>query len=215
VLGSNALLKLFTLDSKVYGLPRKQDIDKVAAAVGRSANEITFEILSREAEKLARMVKDEIDSQPVFWPPLNDAYKKWKDKMGLNTDMNKATESYYDAIRVQEIRNDLGQFSGFRRAIEGSSFTIRVGLPYQRHPGIDGTLKDDGNEIYYTDLANILEYGTDKIPARPHWVPTYQRWRATHARTIRARITRMAVVAFQKHFRKAIIPASKGIKPPK
>lgn len=210
MLGSNTLINLFTLSSRTFGVPEDK-LDKVGAAISRSAHEIAFEVLHAEAEKLARMVKEEIDAQPPVWPDLNPAYKKWKEKMGLNTDMLKATEEYYNSISVQEVRNSLGQFSGFRSISDTVGFSIRVGVPYSRHPGLDPD-EDDSENIKFTELAEILEYGTEHIPARPHWSTAYQRWRSQHARSIRARITSLFVRQFHKLFRDSIVPEGKARK---
>lgn len=211
MLGSNAIFDFLTLDSRIYGLANSRLLEKVARSVQKSIHEISYDILSKEAEKLARMVKEEINAQPPAWPPLNEDYRKWKDKMGLYTDMLKATGAYYDAIAVQETRNNMGQFAGGKTIRDTTAFTIRVGVPYKNHPGLDDDSEKEG-ALKYIELAEILEYGTDKIPARPHWMPTYRRWKSQHARTIRARIMSIAVRRFQKVFKQSIVTKNKARK---
>ncbi len=216
MLESNSLNTILTLDSRIYGLARTTAIDKVAVAVSRSAHEITFDVLTHEAEKLARMVKEEINTQRPDWPPLNADYKDWKERIGLNTDMLKATEAYYDSISVQEIRNAAGQFASVSSVLQSpSEFTIRVGVPFRKHPGLSEEEGSNEKGIRYDQLATILEFGTDVIPARPHWMPAYQRWRAQHARSIRARIMSLAVRKFKKDFKAALTPRSQARRLPR
>lgn len=205
-------LNFLTLDSRVYGLPFKKDIDRTARAVKKSAHQITFDILYHEAEKLARMVKEEINTQPATWPPLNEAYKDWKGRTGLNTDMLKATEAYFDSISVYEVRNDMGQFSSSTSIEKSSTFTIRVGVPLTRHPGLGGPEDEGKKNPRYTELAHWLEFGTDKMPARPHWAPAYSRWRSRHVRTVKARITSLLLRKFRQDFRRHLIKPSQAKK---
>lgn len=186
---------LFTLRSSVigaYDLPRML---KMAEHINDEINEITTEVLLREAEKLARMVKEEINFQPPAWPELNKKYKDWKDKMGLNTDMLKATEAYWNAIAVQEKRDSRGRFTAYGD-LNDPIFSIRVGLPFTKHPGFQEEGSDEAENLRYDQLAAILEYGTEHIPARPHWAPAYRRWRSQHLRSVKARIVSLAVRKF-------------------
>lgn len=207
--GSSQLRRLLTISSSVYGLPVER-LARVAAEVSKAAHEITFDILMAEAEKLAQMVRDELNAQPPTWPELNVAYLKWKERMGLNTDMLKATEAYYNAIAVQEIRNSSGQFSSFN-SDTSKGFSIRVGAPYTKHPGLDPEA-DNSNAPRFTDLATWLEYGTEHMPARPHWSPAHRRWKARHARTVKARLMSIVARRFKKLFRRDIVDSRRAKK---
>lgn len=208
MLGSNALVDFLRIESKTYGIFTEKQLTKITKALKKSAHEIAYDVLSAEADKLARMVKEEIQAQPPAWPPLNDAYKNWKAKVGLNTDMLRATDAYYNAIAVQEIRNEKGQFASAGGIGDTTHFSIRVGVPYTEHPGLDedDNQREKDKNITYLELAEILEYGTESIPPRPHWMPTYRRWKSQHARSIKARIKSLVVRRFARDFRNVIVP---------
>lgn len=209
---SLSINSLFTIDSRVYGLTLKSDVDKVSKAIAKSAQQITFDVLHAEAEKLARMVREEIDAQPATWQPLNPTYLKWKERVGLNTDMLKATENYYNSIAVQEVRNHLGRYTAAVGAKNVPRFTIRVGVPLTKHPGLGDADDKDTPKIRYTDLAAILEFGNEHMPARPHWGPAYRRWRAQHARSVKARIMSLLMRKFRSDFKAHITKPSKARK---
>lgn len=213
MLGSNALVDFLTIQSKTYGIFSESQLNRITRDLKKSAHEVAYEVLSAEADKLARMVKEEIQSQPPAWPPLNEAYKRWKEKVGLNTDMLRATDAYFNAIAVQEIRNERGQFASAAAISDTTQFTIRVGVPYTEHPGLDEEeAGNDEKKITYLELAEILEYGTESIPPRPHWMPTYRRWKAQHARSIKARIKSLVVRRFARDFRNVIVTQRKAKK---
>lgn len=213
MLGSNALVDFLKIESKTYGVFTDGQLNKLTRAIKKSAHEIAYDVLSAEADKLARMVKEEIQAQPPAWPPLNEQYKRWKEKVGLNTDMLRATDAYYNAIAVQEIRNEKGQFAAASSIGDTTHFSIRVGVPYTEHPGLDDEgSQDDKKNITYLELAEILEYGTESIPPRPHWMPSYRRWKSQHARSIKARIKSLVVRRFARDFRNVIVPQRKAKK---
>lgn len=216
MLGSNAIFDFLRIDSRTYGIFTDKELQKVAKQVKKESHEIAYNILTAEAQKLADMVKDEIRAQPPAWPPLNQDYKKWKERVGLNTDMLRATDAYLDSIGIQETRNEKGQFASADAVGGTSHFSIRVGVPYLKHPGLDeedgGSRDKEKKELTYLELAEILEYGTESIPARPHWFPSYRRWRNQHARSIKARIKSLVVRRFRRIFQNVIIPAKKAKK---
>lgn len=198
-----ALNNLLTLKSKTYGVSTLTGLDKMVKEASKEAHQITFDVISKEAEKLARMVKEEIMAQPPAWPALQDNYVAWKKRVGLNEKMLLATEAYYNAIAVQEIRNEIGQFTSGASISKASEFSIRVGLPFKKHPGLseEGDEDSGGSSLRYDELASILEYGTEHIQPRPHWGPTYRRWKSQHARSVKARITSLLVRRMKKIFK--------------
>lgn len=191
-----AMNNLFTLRSSVMGVFDSAKLKAMSDDIHATVTEVTTEVLIREAEKLARMVKEEINFQSPAWPPLNEEYKKWKDKMGLDTDMLKATQAYWNAIAVQEKRDSRGRFTSYSDVTD-PIFSIRVGLPFSNHPVLQeeegGSVSDNKEGLRYDELAAILEYGTERIPARPHWAPAFRRWKSQHLRTVKARITSLVV----------------------
>lgn len=185
----------------MYGILDDPKLKKMAEFLVEDIHEITYNIVMDEAEKLARFVKEEINAQPPDWPPLSTAYRAYKERVGLNTDMLKATEAYWNAIAIQETRNNKGQFASAMSLGTGTAFSVRVGLPFKKHPGLQETTEDNDTNLRYDELAAILEYGTEHIPARPHWGPAYRRWKSQHARSIKARITSIAVRRFNAHLK--------------
>jgi hypothetical protein len=94
---------------------------------------------------------------------LNEQYLQWKIRMGYDRRILIRTGDYLDAITV------VRQGRGARVDIDTSARTM--------------------NNIPMTLLAKWLEYGTRKMPARPHWRPTslwaQRTWRATVDQEIR------------------------------
>lgn len=201
--------KLFTIDSRMYGAPTKKELDRIGKAITKDPLKVSFQILSLEATKLADFVRAEINAQPSRWPPLNEKYVEWKDRMGLSPEMMKATQDYINAIGVQEMRKSDGKFTNFTKLGEGEAFTIRVGLPYREHKGLDE--EGDKENIKLMDLANIHEFGTDKIPARPHWGPAHRRWLVTSKYVSRA-IMRKVAKDLAKHIKAATVPKNRAKK---
>ena len=137
--------KNLKMEAKRYGCV---DLKKFEEILEQIPTDIVFETCGEEAARVADMVRKEIDAQPFWWQPLNEAYKEQKDRAGLNTDMLKATEEYSESIGIQESQRGK------------KKFRIRVGVPNRRH---------ETSDINLNDLGAIHEYGTERIPRRPHW----------------------------------------------
>ncbi len=138
-----------------YGITDMKRFRKVLESV---PTEVMNRLLREDAERLADAVISEIQAQPSNWPPLNPDYLAHKLAVGLSPEMLKATEDYVGSIGVQRI------YKGKTRV------RIYVGVPNLDHR----TAK-----MNYNDLGRIHEFGTRKIPARPHWGPAYWKWKAS------------------------------------
>jgi hypothetical protein len=105
------------------------------------------------AEEFADDLKSLISRQLIAWVPLSANYKTRKRILGLDPRILIATGRYVNSI--QPIQQGDG------------SWVISVPEEPLR-PGSKHTLRD---------LARWLEYGTENMPARPHWRPAKNIWR--------------------------------------
>jgi hypothetical protein len=105
------------------------------------------------AAEFADDLKSIISRQLIAWVPLSPVYKKRKRILGLDPRILIATGRYVASI--QPVQQDDGSWV--------------VSVPDEPlRPGSKYTLKD---------LARWLEYGTETMPARPHWRPAQNVWR--------------------------------------
>jgi len=105
------------------------------------------------AEEFADDLKSIISRQLIAWVPLSSKYKTRKRVLGLDPRILIATGRYVNSI--QPIQQDDGSWV--------------VSVPEEPlRPGSKYTLRD---------LARWLEYGTQHMPARPHWRPAQNVWR--------------------------------------
>jgi hypothetical protein len=105
------------------------------------------------AQEFADDLKAIIERQMIAWMPLSGPYKSYKRRMGLDPRILIATGRYVNSIQP----------------IEQPDGTWLVSVPKEPlRPGSRYTLRD---------LARWLEYGTQNMPARPHWRPARNIWR--------------------------------------
>lgn len=105
------------------------------------------------AEEFADDLKAIITRQLIAWVPLNPKYVQRKRLLGLDPRILIATGRYVSSI--QPIPQPDGSWV--------------VGVPNE-------SLRA-GSKYTLQDLARWLEYGTQKMPARPHWRPARNIWR--------------------------------------
>jgi|DewCreStandDraft_5_1066085.scaffolds.fasta_scaffold24393_2 ribosomal protein S30 len=107
------------------------------------------------AEKMAERVKAHIEKQEprLKWKPLSKAYLRRKIRLGYDKRILIASGQYIDSIYVY--RSDKAYVVGVRPRI---------------HMGAKG-LSEGGMKMSL--LAKWLEFGTRKMPARPHWRPAF------------------------------------------
>ena len=105
------------------------------------------------AEEFADDLRMLISRQLIGWMPLSKEYKIYKRKMGLDPRILIATGRYVSSIQPVQQR-------------DGSWIVSVPDEPLRQ--GSKHTLKD---------LARWLEYGTQNMPARPHWRPAKNIWK--------------------------------------
>jgi len=111
-----------------------------------------------------------LKNQDLGWEPLTERYLRWKKRRGYSEKTLIRTATYFRAIAVEEQADGLGAFVGVKR-----------GVARERN----------GQDI--VDIAAFHEEGTDRIPARPLWQPTYEETR----HEVADRITRAALEALR------------------
>lgn len=103
------------------------------------------------AEKIADLTRTAVKEQrwKHKWKPLNPKYKAWKIRKGLDPRILIAYGYYINSIKVYRSNKD---------------WVVGVD-PFQIHPKTGIRMKK---------LARYLEYGTSRMPARPHWRPAFE-----------------------------------------
>ena len=123
--------------------------------VVESGNEIVEEIQQELLEEEATYIQSAIRAQEFDHEPLNPGYLVRKIFKGLDPRILMATTEYIDKIGVYEDPS-------------GSRY---VGIPDEKHEPPEG----GGPAVDLKDLAKWLEFGTIKMPARPHFGPVHRR----------------------------------------
>lgn len=105
------------------------------------------------AQEFADDLKQLIESQAFAWVPLSSGYAKRKQMLGQDPRILIATGRYVNALTpVQTPEGDWV-----------------VGIP--------ATPLSAGSRYTLQDLARWLEFGTQNMPARPHWRPAMTIWK--------------------------------------
>jgi hypothetical protein len=105
------------------------------------------------AAEFADDLKAILDRQLIAWVPLNKEYALRKRLLGLDPRILIATGRYVNSI--QPLQQPDGSWV--------------VGVPEEPLGA--------GSKYTLRDLARWLEYGTQRMPARPHWRPAKNVWR--------------------------------------
>ena len=108
------------------------------------------------AKEMAKEIRDKIYRQEfphVASAPLSPTYVAWKDRMGLDPRVLIATGKYVRAIGYVE-------------------------TPYGGIVGLVRKTRKGKKPLPYALLQRWLEYGTRKMPARPHWRPMMTEWKS-------------------------------------
>lgn len=103
------------------------------------------------AQVLADEVKRRLNGQLYSHVPLSPNYARWKAERGLDPRILIRTRRYLNHIGVQEVKFPRG-------------YGYRVGVP-------ENVMEEDGTPL--TVIMRTHEYGTERIPARPHWRPVF------------------------------------------
>lgn len=103
------------------------------------------------AQTLADEVKRRLKRQLYSHVPLSPDYQAWKSEKGLDSRILICTRRYLNHIGVQEIKFPRG-------------YGYRAGVP-------ENVTEKDGTPL--SIIMRTHEYGTKKVPARPHWMPVF------------------------------------------
>jgi len=131
--------------------------------------------LRKVATLLAESVQDTILYQINIKPPLSDAWLERKRREGYDLRILVMTQEYVDNISVIETPTPRSR---------GGTFEVSVGFPNKPHSRA---------KVAFAQLMLWLEYGTRKMPARPHWRPVWERFKVRmpqHAERIRIEVLR-------------------------
>lgn len=104
--------------------------------------------LKQQSEAIAKLVKDVIYQQLFKLHPLSHKYFMEKVRKGLDLRILIATGDYVKSIKV------------IRAEDKELGVIYQVGFPKRLHKT---------SKVTFEQLANWLEFGTKKMPARPHW----------------------------------------------
>ena len=111
----------------------------------------SFEVqMQEDGEFVLEKIKGHIEHQDLGWVPLSDKTVELK---GGSTTIYVETGTLLNSFSVRKVKSK----------VTGSTFFIGAS-PWKRHAPSGAKL---------SDLMIWLEYGTDKIPARPLIRPTY------------------------------------------
>lgn len=104
-------------------------------------------------------------------PGLNAEYSAWKQSKGFDERTLLRTHGYLNSLRLVSER------SGFTIYVDGVE-------PILEDPETGRTIAGRSRNSYAL-IAFWLEYGTQRMPARPHWEPTARRARARFPHVVR------------------------------
>lgn len=120
----------------------------------KKTNKIISDELKDSAEDIAETVRTIILKQQYKWVPLSERYLAWKKKKKLDQRILIATHEYVNSIQA------------IPKEKKGKTVAWSVG------PGHPDTIHKP-SKMRLHDLARLLEYGTRRMPARPHWRPAW------------------------------------------
>ena len=138
---------MVTDDSEIVDGPIAEQRMKIFVNVFKKS---AIPVMKEFGEEKANEFKDElvyrIASQSFNWRPLKPEYRLYKIKNRLDPRMMISTGEYINSIEVNELDDQIGYSVGVPNRLHNSGLSLRV-------------------------LARIHEFGTIRIPARPHWRP--------------------------------------------
>lgn len=127
-----------------------------------------------------------IEHQRFHHAPLAPSTVEAKKKAGLDPRILIATHEYIDAIEVEPLP-------------DGSGYRIGVGNKVH-----------SGSGVSMRDLARWLEFGTSKMPARPHWRPIVRIW-ITEARKDANGISELIKRSFNAAYLRRLMSSSYNV----
>lgn len=130
--------------------------DDASVMIKRVARNYTRNAMMKHVLEFVTEVKNRVEqsilSQSFKISPLTKKYLKWKIAKGYSTRVLIRTGRYVKSIVIKRIDDP--------KTKEGLGYAV----------GIDGRKKTASGEPMWK-LAAWLEYGTKRMPARPHWRP--------------------------------------------
>lgn len=118
------------------------------------------------AHDLAQDLRDSLYGQEFKMAPLSRRYKSYKKRKRLDPRTLIATKKYVEAIGV--VHKDFGAIIGITKGYRLDKYT------YKRGSRAGTTVV---RRTPYHKLQRWLEYGTRKMPPRPHWRPAFRLWK--------------------------------------
>jgi len=146
------------------------DFSALAKELRKAVPEIADEAVKNEAYYQRRAFKTAIRQQRPFLGlrALSLPYERHKEKAGLHRKVLIRTGHYVQSIGIYKVQNAKYRVGFHKKQVAVDEFGQPVKLTLNK-------------------LARILEYGSSKMPPRPHWRRWQRRMRANAPR-IRARI---------------------------
>lgn len=137
---------------------------KIRGAIEQSVIQTAHNQVKAIAETTAEDLKRRIENQrfrSFKENPLSDEYAKKKARLGLDPRTMIATGHYKDAIKVTKVGKTV-YYVGFD--------ANDVVMKFDENSG-----ELVATDIPLTKLARWHEFGTQNMPRRPHWGPTFRR----------------------------------------
>jgi hypothetical protein len=138
-------------DSEIVNEARTVRLMSIFADTFRSTVPQVFREFGQEkSQQFVDEIKFKIASQLFNHAPLSRAYYEGKLKAGQDPRILIQSSEYIDSFMYEELTH------------ETEGITFRVGVPNTLHSGSGLPMKL---------LQKFLEFGTSRMPARPHWRP--------------------------------------------
>ena len=118
------------------------EAEKWLAGLNRQMTEVAPILTRTLAESVASDVKEKIEGQRYAWPALVPSTVAYKKSHSLDPRILIATRTYVDNIGAYE--TDGGWYAGVPAMVLPGGITLAA-------------------------LSSALEFGTETMPARPHW----------------------------------------------
>lgn len=134
--------------SEYFSKPRRKFSTIIISTIEDVALPVLKEQTLNKANEMATELRDRIEDQSLKLAPLSPITIAKKGHEDILID----TRQYIDAIQVEE-----------------TEFGATVGVSDTIH-------KSGKSQIAMTELADYLEHGTSKMPARPHWRPVMEKY---------------------------------------
>lgn len=130
----------------------------LASVIERESRSFARDSAYRIASRLAGQLRAKILAQSFHHQSLNPAYLAWKTRMGLDTRILIASGAYVNSIQPRKVGD----------------------TSYNISPGSQVT--ESGATLH--DIGFWHEFGTENMPARPHWQPIWREFSRNQSQLI-------------------------------